>query len=79
MAGFCVLWHDCWQNNGNASTQPMNYLDFRADIVRYHTKHNCKGESSQKQHAIQQNWSLQLSHIKKIDSFRIRILSRQLV
>lgn len=44
------------------------YLDFRADVIRHHTKHNSKCEGSQQKHGVEQNARNEVALIQQVDA-----------
>ncbi len=46
----------------------IKYLDFRADVIRHHTKDNSKSEGSQQKHGVEQNARNEVALIQQIDT-----------
>ena len=55
----------------NAPSIMIHYLDFRADVIRHHTKDNSKGEGSQQEHGVKQNARNEVALIQQIDTCSI--------
>jgi len=52
----------------------IQYLDFRADVIRHHTKDNSKSEGSQQKHGVEQNTRNEVALIQQIDTCSILTL-----
>ncbi len=59
------------KNMANMMTQ---YLDFRADVIRHHTKDNSKRERSQQKHGVEQNTGNEVALIQQIDTCSVLTL-----
>ncbi len=49
----------------------IQYLDFRADVIRHHTEDNSKCEGSQQKHGVEQNARNEVALIQQIDTCSI--------
>lgn len=56
----------------------VQHLDFRADVIRHHTKHNRKGEGSQQKHGVQQNTRNEVALVQQIDTCSVVTLYGQM-